>query len=235
MSERAQQSSRRTAAQSSNDLVSFASPIFDLILRLKAGIVQPSNDLRPNIAALLQEFEERAIRYRYLEKIVQVAKFALASFVDEVVLTNNFPLKEEWEKYPLQLEFFGEQLAGNKFYDKLESMLRQIENTQDAVEIYYICMLLGFKGRYAVYEHEKLLSTMQRTADALVKVGKIKPVELSPHWLVKDQPTPPEKKGMPMWAKISAFAGLGFAVLIYLVMFMLSSKFLEDAMAPLQI
>ena len=33
-----------------NDLVAFAGPTFDLILRLKAGIVQPSNDLRPKIA-----------------------------------------------------------------------------------------------------------------------------------------------------------------------------------------
>lgn len=231
MSERAQQSSRR--AQGANDLVGFASPVFDLILRLKAGIVQPSNDLRPKVAALLQEFEERAVRYRFSEKIVQVAKFALAAFVDETVLTNNFPLREEWEKYPLQLEYFGEQLAGNKFYEKLESMLRQVEVTADAVEIYYVCMLLGFKGRYAVYEQDRLLNIMQRTADALVKCGKIKAVELSPHWLAVDQPPPPEKRGMPMWAKVSAFGGLGFAVLIYLVMFLLSSKFLEDAMSPL--
>ncbi|MGI8469970.1 MAG: type IVB secretion system protein IcmH/DotU [Pyrinomonadaceae bacterium] len=233
MSERNQPTSRR--AQNANDLVSFAAPVFDLILRLKAGIVQPSNNLRPNIAALLQGFEERAHRYRFSEKIVQVAKFALASFVDETVLTNNFPLKEEWEKYPLQLEYFGEQLAGNKFYDKLESMLRQIDVTADAVEVYYVCMLLGFKGRYAVYEHDKLLNTMQRTADALVKAGRIKHIELSPHWLANDQPVLPEKKGMPMWAKIAAFGGLGFAVIIYLAMFLMSSKFLGDAMQKLQL
>lgn len=218
-----------------NDLVAFAGPTFDLILRLKAGIVQPSNDLRPKIASMLTDFEKRAERYRFSPKIVQVAKFALASFVDETVLTNNFPLKDEWEKYPLQLEYFGEQLAGDKFFDKLEAMLKQIEVTQDAVEIYYVCMLLGFKGRYAVYEKEKLLATMQKTANALVKVGKIKPVELSPNWFANDQPPPPEERKMPTWAKISAFAGLGFAVIIYIVMFMLSSKFLNDAMQPLQL
>lgn len=213
-----------------NDLVAFAGPFFDLILRLKAGIVQPSNELRPKIAALLQEFEERALRYRYRESLIQVAKFALASFIDETVLTNNFPLKEEWEKYPIQLEHFGEQLAGNKFYDKLDAMLRQIDVTADAVEVYYVCMLLGFKGRYAVYEHEKLLATMQRTADALVKCGKISKVELSPHWLVQDQPVAPEIKGMPTWAKITAFGGLGFAIILYLVMFLMSSSFLKDAL-----
>jgi type VI secretion system protein ImpK len=218
-----------------NDLVAFAGPVFDLILRLKAGIVAPSNDLRPKVEAMLADFEKRAERYRFNHRIIQVSKFALASFVDETVLTNNFPLRDEWEKYPLQLEYFGEQLAGNKFFDKLQAMLKQIEVTQDAVEIYYYCMLLGFKGRYAIYEKEKLLATMQETANALVKVGKITPVELSPHWFANDQPKPPEKRGMPTWAKISALSGLGLAFIIYLVMFLLSSKFLDDAMQNLSL
>lgn len=218
-----------------NDLVAFAGPVFDLILRLKAGIVQPSNDLRPKIASMLTDFEKRAERYRFSSKIIQVSKFALASFVDETVLTNNFHLKEEWEKYPLQLEYFGEHLAGEKFFDKLGAMLKQIEATQDAVEIYYICMLIGFKGKYAVYEKEKLLGVMQETANALVKVGKIKPTELSPNWLASDQPKPVEKRGMPVWAKVSAFGGLGLAIIVYLVMFLLSYKFLDDAMRNLQL
>ena len=218
-----------------NDLVAFAGPVFDLILRVKAGIVAPSNELRPQVAAMLADFEKRAERYRFNHKIVQVAKFALASFVDETVLTNNFPLRDEWEKYALQLEYFGEQLAGNKFFEKLDAMLKQIETTQDAVEIYYVCMLLGFKGRYGVYEQEKLLAIMQTTANALVKVGKIKPVELSPHWLANDQPEPPKKRGMPVWAKISALSGLGLAFIVYLLMFLFSSKFLDEAMRQLQL
>jgi len=220
---------------SKKDLITFAGPIFDLILRLKAGIVAPSNELRPKIMAMLDEFEKRAERYRFNHKIVQVSKFALAAFFDEMILTANFPLKIEWEKNPLQLELFGEQLAGNKFFEKLESMLKQIETTQDAVEVYYYCMLLGFKGRYAIYEHEKLLATMQETANALVKVGRIKPVELSPHWLANDQPKPPEKRGMPIWAKLTALGGVGLAVIVYGILFMLSIKFLQDTIDKLPI
>ncbi|MEO6588118.1 MAG: type IVB secretion system protein IcmH/DotU [Pyrinomonadaceae bacterium] len=218
-----------------NDLVTFAGSVFDLILRLKAGIVQPSNDLRPKIASMLDEFEKRAERYRFNPKVVQVAKFGLAAFVDEAVMTNNFPLRDQWERNPLQLEYFGEQLAGEKFFDKLEAMLGQIEVTQDAVEIYYVCMLLGFKGKYAVYEKEKHLAIMQKTANALVKSGKIRPVELSPHWLAGDQPVPPAERKMPTWAKVTAFAGLGLAIITYLAMFLVSSKFLDDAMQALQI
>ncbi len=225
-----QRASRR---ESSNDLVTFAGPIFDLILRLRAGIIQPSNELRSQIGRLLKDFEDRALRYRHRESVIQVAKFGLAAFVDEAVLTNNFSLREEWEKYPIQLEHFGEQLAGDKFYEKLEAMLRQTDVTADAVEIYYVCMLLGFKGKYAVYEKEQLLKTMQKTADALVKAGKISKVELSPHWFVEDQPVPLEKKGMPAWAKVAAFGGLCSAIVLYLVMFVLSSHYLNEAMSIL--
>lgn len=218
-----------------NDLIAFAGPVFDLILRLKAGIVQPSNDLRPKIAALLDDFERRGERYRFSSKIIQVSKFALASFVDETMLSSNFNLKEEWEKNPLQLEYFGEHLAGNKFFEKLAAMLKQIDVTADAVEIYYVCMLLGFKGRYAVYEKDRLLSIMQETANALVRAGKIRPVELSPHWLANDQPEPPKPRKMPTWAKIGALGGLGFAFIIYLVMFMVVTSFLKTAIEKLQL
>jgi len=220
---------------SKNDLITFAGPIFDLVLRVKAGIVVPSPELRPKVEAMFDDFERRAERYRFNHKIVNVSKFALAAFVDEAVLTAQFPLRHEWEKNPLQLKYFGEQLAGNKFFDKLDSMLSQIEVTQDAVEIYYYCMLLGFKGKYAVYEQEKLLATMQTTANHLVKVGKIKSVDLSPNWIANDQPKPPEKKGMPIWAKVGSFAFMGLGFIVYLVMFLLSSKFLQETVEKLRV
>ena len=75
---------------------------------------------------------------------------------------------------------------------------------------------------------------MQSTANALVKVGKIKPVELSPHWLANDQPKPPEKRGMPVWARISAFAALGFAFIMYLVIFLMSAENLQNVVEKLQ-
>jgi type VI secretion system protein ImpK len=218
-----------------NDLITFAGPIFDLILRVKAGIVKPNPELRSKVEAMFDDFERRSERYRFNHKIVNVSKFGLAAFVDEAVLTADFPLRHEWEKNPLQLKFFGEQLAGNKFFDKLESMLPQIEVTQDAVEIYYYCMLLGFKGRYAVYEQEKLLATMQKTANELVKVGKIKPVELSPNWVANDQPKPPEKKGMPVWAKVGAFAFIGFTVIVYFVMFLFSAQSMQETIEKLRV
>jgi type VI protein secretion system component VasF len=95
-------------------------------------------------------------------------------------------------------------------------------------------MLLGFKGRYAVYEKDRLMTIMQETANALVRAGKIRQTELSPHWLANDQPEPPKPRGMPVWAKIMAFSGLGLAVIVYLIMFVAVSTFLNRTFPALQ-
>jgi type VI secretion system protein ImpK len=232
--ERVAQATSKRTAPAATDLVSLSAPVFDLILRIKAGVVSPSTELRPQVAAHLQKFEERALRHRHSEKIVRLAKFALAAFVDETVLTNDFPLKQDWEKYPLQLEYFGEHLAGNKFFDRLDAMVKQIEVAADAVEVYYVCLLLGFKGKYAVYLEDELLGVIQRTGEALQRAGRLKSVELSPNGIAQDQPEPPKKYPfLPGWAKIAAGLGLALSVLIYLSLLLLSRNFLNTALEKL--
>ena len=221
-------------SQSATDLVSLAAPIFDLILRIKAGFVTPSTDLRPQIAAMLAKFEERAGRFSYHEKVIRLAKFALAAFVDETVLTNKFPLREEWEKYPLQLEYFGEHLAGNKFFERLEAMLKQIDVAADAIEVYYICLLLGFKGKYAIYGENELTETIKRTAGALQNAGRLQNIDLAPHAFQQDQPEIPEKQPfLPICAKVAASVGLVLTIVIYLSLLLVSRNNLNAALEKL--
>ena len=160
----------KSKKEGENDLVVFAEQIFDLITDLQSGKVEPSNDLRPIIISLLEDFEERSSRYRF--SIIQAAKLGLAAFIDETVLNKDFILKEEWEKYPILLELLGEWHRGSKFFERLDVMLPHIDVTAEVVELYYICMLLGFRGKYAIYQQDEFPQIMQKTADALVKAGK---------------------------------------------------------------
>lgn len=210
--------SRRAASRSGSDFVSLAAPVLELVLRVQAGIVAPSNELRPTVAGLLTEMEERAARLRLSETQTRSVKFALAAFMDETVLTNDFPLREEWEKFPLQLEYFGEQLAGVKFFERLDDLTVRIETEADVVEVYYVCLLLGYKGKYRIYLEDQLKGVIENTAEHLRRAGRLQDGELSPHWRVTDQPEPPRDKGLPLWAMISAGAGLAAVILIYVVL-----------------
>jgi type VI secretion system protein ImpK len=56
-----------------------------------------------------------------------------------------------WPRLPLQAELFGHQLAGEIFFQELQKALNRSDSqeTADLLEVYYLCLLLGFKGRYA--------------------------------------------------------------------------------------
>ncbi|HXQ72292.1 MAG TPA: type IVB secretion system protein IcmH/DotU [Pyrinomonadaceae bacterium] len=200
------------------DLVTLAGPILELVMKLRAGLLAPSNELRQMVQSLLSEMEQRGATLRYSESQINAVKFALTAFVDETVLTANFPLREEWEKDPLQLEHFREHLAGVKFFEKLDELLKNMETDAGVVEVYYLCMLLGFKGQHQIYMEDKLQKLIENTAAQLRRVGRLSEGELSPHWSVTDQPEPRRDPGVPLWLKISAIAVFGLAVLVYIIL-----------------
>jgi len=223
----------RRRARSHSDLISLAAPVFELVLKLRSGALAPSSTLRSTVHQMLQEMEQRGATLRHSEKQINSVKFALAAFVDETVLTTHSALSAEWEKFPLQLEYFGEHLAGVKFFERLDEMLKQIQTEADVVEVYYLCLLLGFKGKYGVYMEDQLKELIKNTAVQLKRVGRLQETELSPHWKVMDQPEPPRDPGLPLWAKIGAAAGLVVVALIYLVLLLLLKSDVRTAMEQL--
>ena len=42
--------------------------------------------------------------------------------MDEIILSSDFAIRGDWERSPLQLRLFGEHLAGERFFDKLEKL-----------------------------------------------------------------------------------------------------------------
>jgi type VI secretion system protein ImpK len=215
------------------DLVGLATPVFDLIMQIRANIVQPSNDLRRTIDAMLKQMEQGAIALGYKEAQVQASKFALAAFTDETVLTADFPLRDEWEKNPLQLEYFGEHLAGKKFFERLDELMKDAESHADVIEVYYICMLVGYKGKYKIYLEDQLKIVIEAVADCLRRVNRLRAVALSPHWKVSDQPEIVSADGLPLWAKIGGGVGLGLAFFIFLIFHFWISSNLNAAIKEL--
>jgi len=221
----------RVKARSDNDLINQATPLFQLIMRIKAGLIAPSNELRRSIDGLLKKLEEQGAKRGYQEQQLQNAKFALAAFVDETVLAGGFPLREEWELYPLQLEYFKEALAGDKFFERLDGLLKQTEAEADVIEIYYLCLLLGFKGKYDVFLEDQLPGVIRNVEEALRRAGRLRAGILSPHGLLNDQPEPPPPEPeLPLWVKLGVVASVGLVALTYLVLNWSLISTLEDAM-----
>lgn len=210
----------RTQERAEKDLVGLATPVLETIMKIKAGLITPTMELRRPIDAQLKQLERRGAQLGYKEAQLQNAKFALASFVDETVLAGGFPARDEWERYPLQLEYFGEQFAGVKFFERLDALLKDTEREADVVELYYLCLLLGYKGKYQIYLEDQLPGVLNNVAEHLRRAGRLKTPTLAPHWRADDQPALQEQKAetLPKWVVAVTLGALGLLLLLYAVL-----------------
>ena len=58
-------------------------------------------------------------------------------------------IRDVWMSNPLQLHYFNENLAGEGFFYRLERILADPRRVE-ALRVYYLCLLFGFQGKYAV-------------------------------------------------------------------------------------
>ena len=113
--------------------------------------VSDGETFRKRTKATLQEVERVAVSTGYDVRDVRDTHFAVVAFLDAVVLHSKDAVRAEWERKPLQEELFGQADAGVIFFEKLDQFRsrRDSEQLADILEVYLLCLLLGFEGRYA--------------------------------------------------------------------------------------
>jgi type VI secretion system protein ImpK len=137
---------------SSGNLALLYQGLFTAIVRVQGGQGLPdAESFRRRTKAMLQEVERDASAAGYDGQDVRDTHFAIVAFLDSVVLHSKDPARAEWERRPLQEELFGQTDAGVVFFEKLERFRSRRDSTQlsDILEVYLLCLLLGFEGRYS--------------------------------------------------------------------------------------
>lgn len=116
--------------------------VLDLLDRLGKGERPSPQDERLRIRALLDQAE--AIVGAGPEW--EAAKYALVSWIDEVLVDTLWEGRNWWSNNVLEMEYFGTRACFEQFY------LRAQEATtlarRDALEVFYVCVVLGFRGMY---------------------------------------------------------------------------------------
>ena len=70
---------------------------------------------------------------------------AVVAFIDERILQSNWPGRTEWMASPLQLLLYREYTAGENFFARMRALLNR-GSPSGALEVYYLCLALGFSG-----------------------------------------------------------------------------------------
>src|SRR3972149_602851 len=100
------------------------------------------------------------------ESILQ-AKYALAAFIDETILSSSWSQKDLWSSSPLQYEFFKEHLAGVEFFNRLENIRKASPISMDILEIYYLCLIMGFEGQRHLFRSKTIWSCLPSNSDII--------------------------------------------------------------------
>ena len=178
---------------------------------------------RVHMREALKSADAEARKHGYTGDDIQSATFAVVAFLDESILNSRNPLFTDWPRKPLQEELFGTHVAGEVFFQNLQKLLGQTDSPElaDVLEVYYLCVLLGFGGRYSAGNKGDLRTILDAVADKIYRV-RGRSVELSPAWMLPKEAL--RRAGGDPWVRNLGIAAIGCAglALVLWVFFWLS-------------
>lgn len=119
-------------------------------LRSKKQPVADSKKFRADMRAALQRSGSEAARIGYTPEDARLATAAVTAFLDESISNSGNPTFSEWSSAPLHDELYGQQDAGEAFARHLKRLLERDDSQDlaDVLEVYLLCLLLGYMGNY---------------------------------------------------------------------------------------
>lgn len=185
-----------------------------LLLLLQSGNAPNSaSEFNKRIEQFLVKFEKNARNLGKPAQCVSDAKYAFCALMDEIILSSSFSIREDWERAPLQLRLFGEHLAGDRFFDKLDALRADPGANIEALEVFHTCLLLGFQGKYLLEGTEKLNYLISRVGQEITHAcgGK---ADFAPNWKLPQRFQQYVRHELPLWLFFALLSLVGVTVFL---------------------
>lgn len=139
-----------------NPLVAAANPIFCSIPPLREMLNHPDPVwLRDSQLQQINSFEENARKHNISPESILIARYALCTFIDEAVASTPWGGTAELLRGSMLVTLHKEASGGEKFFQLLNKMAEDPGRHIDLLEFFYVCLALGFEGRFRVIEGGK--------------------------------------------------------------------------------
>ena len=191
----------------------------------------PSPDiLKRRIGTLLEDMDRRGLELGIPKRDLDDAKYAIVAFIDEQLFRAAWAGRQEWMLEPLQLVYFNENTAGEGFFERLEALERDLARLH-VLEVYYLCLTLGFQGKYAVRGGDGLGVTIDRLVGTLARATPQGDV-LSPHGAPADAGQGRARRETPVLFLAGGVVALAILVAVVLKLVLVSAT--SDVTAHIQ-
>lgn len=184
-----------------NPLVAAANPLLNAAHQLRATLqhADPAG-LRERLVQGIKAFESRTRADGVAPEKVIAARYALCTLLDEAATSTPWG-SGAWAGQSLLVLFHNETSGGEKFFQLLSRLAENPAKNRELLEFMYVCLALGFEGRYRLAENGKshLETLRERLAQLLGKERGERERDLSPRWY----PVPAARSGalalLPAW------------------------------------
>jgi len=137
-----------------NPLLAAASPLLVMIGRIRATLSLPDPDrLRTALADAVRAFETDAHAAGVPRDRIVGARYLLCTFVDEAAAGTPWGGTGVWARDSLLVRFHNEAWGGEKSFQLLSKLAENPTAHRDLLEVFYVCLSLGFEGRYRVLDN----------------------------------------------------------------------------------
>ncbi len=205
-----------------NPLVAAAAPVLAAVLRVASDLSRnPDVDqLRRAIVAAMRRFEVDALATDLDTRSLRAARYALCTTIDDMILSTPWGRTSSWVQQSMTSIFHNEVTGGERFYEILEQMQKDLGHHEPVVELMYFCMSLGFVGRYRVMPRgNSALAELREGVYRTIRQrrGEFER-ELSPQWRGVAAGKLGLSRWVPPWAVALATAGIAAAIFIALTL-----------------
>jgi type VI secretion system protein ImpK len=147
------------------------------------------------------------------------ASYAVVAYLDEAILTSSDPGRTQWSS--LQSEMYEKAIAGEGFFDRLNTLRNRRDSARlaEVLEVYCLCLLLGYEGRYASdrkSELRELTNELRERIESVRGTGSLSPYPLSVVEEAGGRQISSSEAALKRW-RIYALASIALAVLIWLL------------------
>jgi len=241
-----------------NPLVAMANPILAAVPQIRRTLKHPDPAaLLASLRDQIESLELNAISGEIADDTVSSAVYALCALLDESAAAT--PWGQTWIDQGLLHALRGESGGAEGFFAELERSSADPEKNADLLELFYICLALGFEGRYGGAEGDKqALEQARNQLYDLVARRRPRPEALSAHWRTPAAqaaadaalktaeranaaraaaaavaaPPPaavPSRYALSRWPRRAIWSAVAGIVGASLVLYMLASRLQEDA------
>ena len=169
-----------------NALIAMANPILGAVPQIRRALKHPDPaGLRASLRDQIESLQTSAMSADIPDAAVDIAVYALCALLDESAAAT--PWGGSWSDNGLLKEIRGEAGGGEGFFTRLDKISADQgpgnEDGADLLEFYYVCLTLGFEGRYRKADGgREALNQIRSDLYELIARRRPRPDALSEHW-----------------------------------------------------